>query len=371
MFEAFAQESGTANPASLAVATAPETVEQAVEIDPAFALGKIEAWVVGFQKLLPNIVVALVLLALFWGIGWLVGRGFSAWAKRRGRDNLGEVLGSFLKWVVILLGILLALTIVIPSLKPGDLVAGLGIGSVAIGFAFKDILQNWLAGLLLLIRQPFEVGDQIIVNGYEGTVEWIETRATIITTYDRRRVIIPNADVYSNAVTVNTAHKLRRSQYDVGIGYGDDVETAREAILAALAETPGVEADPKSEVLVWDLAASTVNLRARWWTNSKRTDVVHTQAAALEAIKASLDKAGIDMPFDTQVLLFHDQTEELDGVRGRQREGWPKPAKGTLPRPARLVDAESASARTSATETEGASAGDAPGQPSGSQSSGR
>lgn len=350
MAEAYAQEAGT----GAAPVTAPDTVEQAIELDPAFALDKVEAWIVGFQKLLPNIVVAVVLLALFWGIGWLVGRGFNAWARRRGRDNLGEVLGSFLKWVVILLGVLLALTIVIPSLKPGDLVAGLGIGSVAIGFAFKDILQNWLAGLLLLIRQPFEVGDQILVNGYEGTVDWIETRATIITTYDGRRVIIPNAEVYSNAVTVNTARTLRRSQYDVGIGYGDDVAKARAAILGALAETPGVEADPKADVLVWDLASSTVNLRVRWWTNSVRTDVVHTQAAALEAIKGALDKAGIDMPFDTQMLLFHDQTEEVDGLRGRQREGWPKPADGEPPRPARVATTETAAAGRSGTGPDGA-----------------
>ena len=336
MFEAYAQDAATASTAAnTPPAGAPQTLDQAVNLDPAFALNKIETWVVGFQKLLPNIIVGIMVVVIFWIIGWAVGRGFNIWAKRRNRDNLGEVLGSFMKWVIVLLGILFGLTVIIPSLNPADLIAGLGVGSVAIGFAFKDILQNWLAGLLLLIRQPFRVGDQIIVNGYEGTVDWIETRATIITTYDRRRVIIPNADVYSNAVTVNTAHDLRRSQYDVGIGYGDDIDIARKAIIAALADAPGVEADPKPEVLVWDLASSTVNLRVRWWTNSVRTDVVHTQAAILEAIKHALDKAGIDMPFDTQVLLLHDQSEELDGMRGKQREGWPAPRDGNVPQSVR------------------------------------
>ena len=335
MFEAHAQEA--AAPATTPPPGAPETLDQAVNLDPAFVFNKVETWVVGFQKLLPNIVVGLVVVALFWLVGWLVARGFNSWAKRHSRDNLGEVLGSFLKWLVILFGILLGLTVIIPSLNPGDLLAGLGIGSVAIGFAFKDILQNWLAGLLLLIRQPFQVGDQIIVNGYEGTVDWIETRATIITTYDRRRVIIPNADVYSNAVTVNTAHPVRRSQYDVGIGYGDDIDAARQAILAALPRAKGVEVDPKPEVLVWDLASSTVNLRVRWWTNSLRTDVVHAQAAVLEEIKKALDAAGIDMPFDTQVMLLHDQTDAFDGHRGRQREGWPAPKESAAPEPARMV----------------------------------
>ena len=213
-------------------------------------------------------------------------------------------------------GALLALTLVIPSLNPGDLLAGLGIGSVAIGFAFKDILQNWLAGLLILIQRPFEVGDQIIVDGFEGTVEWIETRATIITLFDGRRVIIPNASVYSSSVTVNTARPLRRSQYDVGIGYGDDIEAARAAIIEAVSKVEAVVADPAPEVIVFDLAASSVNLRIRWWTPSKGYNLVRVQGEVLEGIKRALDAKGIDIPYATHVMLFHDQTEEADGHRG-------------------------------------------------------
>ncbi|SEQ49451.1 Small-conductance mechanosensitive channel [Faunimonas pinastri] len=317
------------------VAAAPHTVGQAVNINPAFVLSKVETWVVGFQRLLPNIIVAVVLFAITFGVAWLIERAFRKWADQHDRANLGAVLGSLLKWIVVLFGLVLALTIVIPSLHPSDLVAGLGIGSVAIGFAFKDILQNWLAGLLILLQRPFSVGDQIVVNGFEGTVEWIETRATIIATYDGRRAIIPNSDVYSHSVVVNTARPTRRSQYDIGIGYGDDIEHARSVILEVLAKVDGVEAKPAPEVLVWDLASSTVNLRARWWTDSKRTDVVHTQARVLEGVKVALDGAGIDMAFPTQVMLFHDQTEETDGRRGKQREGWPRRPSGEQPQPAR------------------------------------
>ena len=305
-------------------ASPPSSLDDAVVLDPAFMFSKIESWVVGFQRMLPNILVALVIVGVAVLIGWLVARSFHRWAARHDRGNLGEVLGSFLKWIIILAGVLLGLTIVIPSLRPGDLVAGLGIGSVAIGFAFKDILQNWLAGLLLLLRQPFRPGDQIVVNDYEGTVQRIETRATIITTYDGRDAIIPNSDVYSNAVVVNTAHEKRRSQYDVGIGYGDDIAAARRVILGCLATVEGVEPEPAPEVLVWELAGSSVNLRVRWWTHSRRTDVVRCRAAALEAMKTALDSAAIDMPFPTQVMLFHDQSEKADGVRGEQREGWPR-----------------------------------------------
>ncbi|MFZ2236652.1 MAG: mechanosensitive ion channel family protein, partial [Dokdonella sp.] len=159
---------------------------------------------------------------------------------------------------------------------------------------------------------------------FEGTVMRIETRATIIKTYDGQRIVLPNSDIYTNAVLVKTAHEKRRSQYDVGIGYGDGIENACEVLLAAINSVDEVEADPAPEALPWDLAASWVTIRIRWWTNSRRSDVVKVQSRVILAIKKALDEAGIDMPFDTQVQLFHDQSEADDGVRGVQREGWPK-----------------------------------------------
>ena len=277
--------------------------------------------------------VALVVMAVFIGLGMLAQRMIKRQASRKDRDNLGEVFGGFVKWAVYLLGFLLAATIVIPSLKPGDLIAGLGVSSVAIGFAFKDILQNWLAGLLLLLRQPFQINDQIEVNGREGTVVRIETRATIIKTYDGQRLVIPNSEIYTNSLLVKTAHEKRRSQYDVGIGYGDGIDEACEVIRKALAGVADVEAEPAPEALPWDLAASWVTIRVRWWTHSRRADVVQVHASVIKAIKVALDRAGIDLPYDTQVQLFHDQTEGGDGVRGVQREGWPAPKEGaTQPR---------------------------------------
>lgn len=119
---------------------------------------------------------------------------------------------------VLFIGLLVALSVALPTFQPGDVVPVLGISSVAIGFAFRDILQNFLAGILLLLTQPFRVGDQIAADAYEGTVEDIQTRATFIRTYDGRRVVIPNA-VFTDTVVVNTAFEHRRLEFDVGIGY--------------------------------------------------------------------------------------------------------------------------------------------------------
>ena len=315
------------------------------------AISRLNHWIDGGIRLLPNIAVAVVVFLIFWGLAVLARKFILRSSVRRNRDNLGDVLGGFVKWAVLLLGFLLAATIVIPSLKPGDLIAGLGVSSVAIGFAFKDILQNWLAGLLILLRQPFNVNDQIQVKGFEGTVRRIETRATIIQTYDGQRVVIPNSDIYTNAIVVRTAHEKRRSEYDVGIGYGDDIGEACDVIRRAIAGVPDVEADPAPEALPWDLAASWVSIRARWWTHSRRADVVLVHAAVIEAVKNALDAAGIDMPFETSVALLHDQTEDGEGDRSRQREGWPAATVGaTTPRWQAQQQQRQQSARSAAAE---------------------
>ncbi len=298
-------------------------ISNRIDFDFGEAVERVDSWVDGGIQLLPNIGVAFVVFFIFYYVARLAKTQTVKRAARRNRINLGEVLGGFVKWTVLLFGSLLAITIVIPSLKPGDLISGLGISSVAIGFAFKDILQNWLAGLLILIRQPFSINDQIEVNGHEGTVERIETRATILKTYDGVRIVIPNSDIYTNAVTVKTAYGLRRSEYDVGIGYGDGIDNACEVILKAISSVSEVKVDPLPQVLPWDLSASWVTLKVRWWTKSRQADVVAVHAKVLKAIKNALDDAGIDMPYDTQVQLFHDQTETTDGERGAQREGWP------------------------------------------------
>lgn len=292
------------------------------------ATAHFDKWITATIKFIPNIGVAFVILILFYLIATFVGNTIRNQATKKDRNNLGDMLGGLAKSGIVLVGITLAVTIVFPTITPGKVLGSLGIGSVAIGFAFKDVLQNWLAGLLILLRQPFEVGDQILVSDYKGTVQRIETRATIIRDYDGGRIVIPNNIIYNESVTVKTAHDHLRSQYDVGVGYGDDVEDAVAIIEKALSNIKEIEQDPKPEALIWDLAASWVTIRVRWWTDSMRSDVTHSRPVVILAIKKALDEAGIDMPYDTIVHLLHDQTEADDGDRSKQREGWPAPKDG-------------------------------------------
>ena len=311
-----------------------------IDADVGNMFEKIDTWLDGFFRLLPNIALALVVLILFYFLGILISRIVRNRAEKRDRNSLGEVAGSLLRWTVTLLGFALAITIIAPSITPGDLLGGLGVSSVAIGFAFKDILQNMLAGILILLRQPFQVGDEIVSGGHTGRVEKIETRATFIKTYDGRRVVIPNADIYTDSVVVITAFEKVRSQYDIGVGCNDSWEDAKRLMIEGASETEGVLSDLAPETIPIAIADSSNNIRLRWWTESDRSSVIHTYGRVLENVYKKLDGAGIDMPYPTQVVLLQDQTEEHDGDRSKQREGWPANPDGDNPKPARAVAME-------------------------------
>ncbi|MCT7951644.1 mechanosensitive ion channel family protein [Ancylothrix sp. C2] len=284
--------------------------------------------------LLPNLILATIVFFIFFFIARVLKYSVKRLTRRhRQARNLGLVLGRLSQGITILIGLFVALSIVIPSFKAGDLIQLLGISGVAIGFAFRDILQNFLAGILILLTEPFQIDDQIVYKGFEGTVENIQTRATTIKTYDGRRIVIPNSELFTNAVMVNTAFEHRRVEYDIGIGYGDDIHKAKQLILEAIASVDEVLKNPAPDALVMELAGSTVDIRARWWVNPpNRASTLDSRDKVLTAIKNKLMKNGIDLPFPTQQILFHDQTEETDGDRSRQREGWPA-GQGNVPKP--------------------------------------
>jgi len=305
-----------------------------------FALERLKQIVNSIADAFPSIILALLAFLLFYVAGRIAKSLVRRATERRGQmRGAGIAMGRIAQGLVLLLGILVALSIALPTFKPGDIVELLGIGSVAIGFAFRDILQNFLAGILILLTQPFRIGDQIVTSNYEGTVEDIQTRATLIKTYDGRRVVIPNANLFTEKVVVNTAFDERRIEYDVGIGYGDDVEKAKRLMLEAMHEIVDVLKEPAPDVLVMELAPSSVMIRVRWWIRPpRRADALDARDSVLSAIKGKLKDNGIDLPFPTQQILFHDQTEESDGDRLSQREGWPA-GKSAAPRPAGIARA--------------------------------
>ncbi|GEQ85923.1 transporter [Patiriisocius marinistellae] len=294
--------------------TGPKDKEGEIDINPTSIIEKLDKWLDSFIKALPNILIGIAILIAFVFISRWVGNLVKKMLKNKGRKNFGDLLGSFTRYLVMIGGIALALTIMAPNLSPADLIAGMGVSSVAIGFAFQDILQNWLAGILILLRQPFEIGDQIIVNNYEGTVEKIKTRATIITTYDGKRVVIPNNTVYNTSVVVKTAHEFIRSQYDIGLGYDENYLEAMKILKETVQKIDGVTSEKPVETLVWDQADSWLTIRVRWWTKSDRASVVHVWSDVIHDTQQAMNEAGIDLPFPTQVEVHnaHDLKEARD-----------------------------------------------------------
>lgn len=258
----------------------------------------------------PYLVIGLLVL----GAGVLVARLAEGAAQSAKMDtSLGYLLSRLASALVGVLAVLAAAVVIFPTLKPGDVFAGLGITSVAIGFALKDVLQNFFAGVMLLWCRPFHVGDQIRSGEYEGTVEEINVRSTRLKTYDGERVVLPNGDVYTRAIVVRTAYDKRRVRFVVGVGYPDDLEKARAIIRRTVASTEGVLADPGPWVYVSELAPSSVNFTVFFWAESHQANVLLVSDRVATGIKLALDAAHIDMPFPHSVVLFHDQTGSRDG----------------------------------------------------------
>jgi small-conductance mechanosensitive channel len=298
------------------------------------ALDRLQTLGSSAAAIFPGLLLGIVVFA----IGLLLVRGVRAGvtraaALREASASSAAVLGRIAGGVATLVVFLIAASIAFPSVSAADLFNLLGIGGVAIGFAFRDVLQNLLAGILILLTRPFRIGDQISQGGQEGTVEDIWVRATVLRTYDNRRILIPNASLFTDKIEVITAYEQRRLQFPLTIGNGDEIRQARVVIVDALRSTPGILVNPEPEALVTGLGNSGVDMVARFWIDPpRRREAVDALDGAVEAVKNALTEAGIDLPFPTSQVLWHDRTEDTDGDRIGQREGWPAAGR-RVPRP--------------------------------------
>ena len=174
--------------------------------------------------------------------------------------------------------------------------AGLGLGSLVLGFALKDVLSNFVSGLLILFTRPFRIGDQIVIDETEGTVERILLRATQIRTYDGRHDLVPNAEVFTSRITNNTAAPVRRAVVDIPLGYDAPTDHAMRACLDAASSTEGVLRDPPPSVLLSDLTPDDMILQVRFWADSRRSDFVATRARVRARVVEMLRERGVALP---------------------------------------------------------------------------
>lgn len=264
-------------------------------------------------KALPGLLIALTVIMLTRYIAEVLEALASKLGKRTLRSQSLKILLSKTAYVATwAVGVIVACVVAFPGLRLGDIIATLGLGSVAVGFAFQDIFKNFLAGILLLIQEPFRINDQVIIGDYEGTVERIDIRTTKIRTYKGERVIIPNSNVFTSAVQVRTAFEQRRTDLGVGVDYNTPLPKAKQILQQLISDVDGVLQQPSPEIDLLSFGDSSIDFVVRYWTLPQQQEVRQTQTRAIVAIKKAFDEADINIPYPIRTLYFYNQQKYQD-----------------------------------------------------------
>jgi small-conductance mechanosensitive channel len=289
-------DTSTPDAVPLSVGDASETIMQTLNGIWIAFLGHLPLILAGFLVLVATAVAAMATRRI-------TRRIFRERKLRRSLKALFERIISIGTWVV---GLLLAAMVVFPGVEPADALAALGLGSLAVGLAFRDIFENFFAGILILWRFPFEVDDFIECNGLMGRVEDVTIRNTMIRTVDGKLVVVPNASIYKNPVEVLTSRVVRRMSIICGVAYSEDLAQARLTIKQSLASCHSVSTHHPVEIFAQEFADSGVNFEITWWTGSTPLEQRSSCDEVVEAVKDALDSAGIEIPFPYRTLTFKE-----------------------------------------------------------------
>lgn len=259
-----------------------------------------------FVDRLPYIVIAILVVLLFWGISSIASRSIDRVLRHsKLRTSLRELLVRLVSIGLWVTGLLIAALIVFPGLTPAKALGGLGVMSLAVGLAFKDIFENFFAGMLILWRFPFENGDFIECEGVVGRVEDVTARMTKVRMVSGELVVLPNAVLFKNAVKILTAQPARRMRVVIGVGYGESVANAVQLITKTVKSCSSIEQQHPVEVFPDEFADSSINIEVCWWAGSTPLAQRKSRGEVLTAIKEALDDANIEIPFPYRTLTFN------------------------------------------------------------------
>lgn len=269
-----------------------------------------------FVERIPSIIVAIIFLIITYLTAKLIAHLVAAsLAKTSLRSNLVIVLRKMITTFVWIIGLLVICAILFPSVTPANLIAALGLGTVAVGFAFKDILENVLAGIIILWREPFRIGDYIECKGNQGYVEHISIRNTHLRRSDGVRIVAPNVMLFTNPILVMTDMKSRREQITFGIGYNEDIQKTRSTIQKAIEKCKTVDKERAIQIFVKSFDAGNIEFEITWWTQSKPGEIRFSRDEVLSHIKMALDAEKIQISH-TYTLSF----DEPLSIKGLQEE---------------------------------------------------
>lgn len=255
---------------------------------------------------LPNIGTALLIFIVSYYIAGVLSRLLVRVLTDRNTDREVTILLTQLtRWSIIVIG---AITALQRFFDVSAFLAGLGILGFTVGFALQDIMQNFVAGIILLIQQPFEVEDVIETDQFLGTILAINIRTTEMKTIDGRIVIIPNATILSNPITNYTRAEFRRVELPVGVSYNTDPAVARQVVLDSIQNVPGYVGEPAPMVAFHTFGGSSIDMSAYFWVDMSKTNPLAAKDAALELVKAALDRNGIEIPFPIRVVYSQSES---------------------------------------------------------------
>jgi small-conductance mechanosensitive channel len=243
----------------------------------------------GFVQQLPALAIALAILIVTWfAARFAVNIAERMTRNAHMRDNLKQLSETLVRLGIWLVGLMIAATVAMPGLTPGSLLAGLGFGAVAIGFAFQDIFQNFLAGVLIMLRDKMRIGDLIKCQGIEGRVERIMLRETHVRSPSNELTIVPNSVLFKNPVEILTDSPKRRFELVVNVPKDADLDRATTVIKDTVREVDDVDAARGVDVYAQEIKGETVDVLVRWWAGSRPHDMRATRDAIIRRVRAAI-----------------------------------------------------------------------------------
>ena len=268
---------------------------------------QIERMVRGFIQALPTLAIAIVILLITWVVAkYAIRIADRITGRTKLREDLKQLLDTLVRLAIWIVGIVIALTVAIPSFTPASAFAGLGIGAVAIGFAFQDIFQNFLAGVLIMLREKMRINDLIECQGITGRVERITLRETHVRQLSNELTIVPNSLLFKNPVKILTDEVVRRDEITVGVGYDVDLEQAQAVIRDTVQGLETVNQDKPVVVVARTFGASSIDFLVQWWAPTTPRDMRLTRSEVVIAVKKALDAAGIEIPYPYVTNTFKE-----------------------------------------------------------------
>ena len=260
-----------------------------------------EKWWSEFLNALPLLLIGLGTWIAFIVLGRVVGRKVGhregRLAKLTPNPFLAEVAGTLLKFLFVVVGLVIALNIVGASGLVATILGGAGVLGIAFGFAIRDTLENYIASILLSLRQPFRAGDHIVINGdQEGRVARLTSRATVLVTLNGNHLRIPNSDVFKGTILNYTTNPQRRFTFRLGVDSADDPVSAIDRGLARIREFPFILADPAPGADIIEVGDSSILIEYRAWIDQTRSALGKSRSAVIQAVKNTLEESGFSLP---------------------------------------------------------------------------